>query len=154
MDKITKSLLDTFSSQYEIESLSEPTRFEHFSNFSITSKLFRGSFEIDDVHSGSGGDCAIDGLVFIVNGRIIVDEDELRDVVEATSHLDADIIFIQSKTSSSFDGSSIGSFIHGIKDFLSDNPQLVQNEKIKKMKDVWESAISMSSYMINRSVVA
>ncbi len=150
MDKITKSLLDTFSNQNEIESLSESTRFEHFSNFSIISKLFRGSFELDDIHSGSGGDCGIDGLAIIVNGRIILDEDELRDVVEATSHLDADITFIQSKTSSSFDGSSIGSFIHGVKDFLSDDPQLVQNEKIQKMKEVWESAISMSSYMVNR----
>jgi len=150
MDKITKSLIDTFSSQYEIESLNESTRFEHFSNFSVTSKLFRGSFEIDDIHSGSGGDCAIDGLILIVNGRIIIDEDELRDVVEATSHLDADIIFIQSKTSSSFDGSSIGSFIHGVKDFLSDQPQLVQSEKIKKMKEIWESVISMSSYIVNR----
>lgn len=45
MDKITKSLLDTFSSQYEIESLSESTRLEHFSNFSITSKLFRASLQ-------------------------------------------------------------------------------------------------------------
>jgi len=132
MDKITRSLLDTFSNQNEIEALSESTRFEHFSNFSIISKLFRGSFELDDIHSGSGGDCGIDGLAFIVNGRIILDEDELRDVVEATSHLDADITFIQAKTSSSFDGSSIGSFIHGIKDFLSDDPQLVQNDKIKK----------------------
>lgn len=150
MDKITKSLLDTFSGQYEIESLSESTRFEHFSNFSVTSKLFRGSFELDDIHSGAGGDCAIDGMTLIVNGRIVLDEDELRDVVEATSHLDADITFIQSKTSSSFDGSAIGSFIHGVKDFLSDEPQLVQNDKIKKMNDIWESVISMSSYMVNR----
>ena len=153
MDKITKSLLDTFSNQNEIESLTESTKFEHFSNFSIISKLFRGSFELDDIHSGAGGDCGIDGLAIIVNGRVILDEDELRDVVETTSHLDADITFIQSKTSSSFGGSAIGSFIHGVKDFLSDNPQLVQNDKIKKMKEVWESAISMSSYMVNRRPV-
>lgn len=150
MDKITKSLLDTFSNQNEIEALGESKRFEHFSNFSITAKLFRGSFELDDIHTGAGGDCAIDGLALVVNGRIILDEDELRDVVEATSHLDADITFIQSKTTSSFDGSAIGSFIHGVKDFLSDEPQLVQNNKIQKMKEIWELAISMSSYMVNR----
>ncbi|MGZ8213329.1 MAG: AIPR family protein [Methylosarcina sp.] len=150
MDKITKSLLDTFSGQYEIESLSESMRFEHFSNFSIISKLFRGSFELDDIHSGAAGDCAIDGIALIVNGRIILDEDELRDVVDATAYLDVDITYIQSKTSSSFDGSAIGSFIHGIKDFLSDEPQLVQNDKIKKMKEIWETIISMSSYMVNR----
>ncbi|VEN74078.1 conserved hypothetical protein [Candidatus Desulfarcum epimagneticum] len=150
MDKITKSLLDTFSSQYEIEALDESKQFEHFSNFSVTSKLFRGSFDLGDVHTGSGGDSAIDGMAIIVNGRMITDEDELRDVVETTSHLDADITFIQTKTSSKFDGSRIGSFIHGVKDFLSDEPQLVQNEKIRKMKEIWEALISMSSYMVNR----
>src|SRR5690606_12721179 len=101
MDKITKSLIDTFSNQYEIENVSEAIKFEHFSNFSVVSKLFRGSFELDDIHAGSGGDCGIDGLALIVNGRIITDEDELRDVVDTTSHLDADLIFIQAKTSSS-----------------------------------------------------
>src|SRR5690554_2117792 len=135
MDKITKSLLDGFSSQYEIESKPESTQFEHFCNYSVTSKLFRGSFELEDIHSGAGGDCAIDGIVLIVNGRLVLDEDELRDVVDSTSCLDADIIFIQSKTSSSFDGSAIGSFIHGVKDFLSDSPKLVQNEKIKKRSE-------------------
>ena len=153
MDKITKSLIDTFSHQYEIEYVSEATKFEHFSNFSLVSKLFRGSFELEDIHAGSGGDCGIDGLALIVNGRIIIDEDELRDVVDTTSHLDADVTFIQAKTSSSFDGSSIGSFIHGVKDFLSDDPQLVQNDRIRKMKAIWELAISMSSYMINRRPV-
>lgn len=150
MDKITKSLIETFSKQYEIENVDEATKFEHFSNFSIISKLFRGSFELDDIHAGSGGDCGVDGLALLVNGRIIIDEDELRDVVETTSHLDADITFIQAKTSSSFDGSAIGSFIHGVKDFLNDEPQLVQNERIRTMKAIWESVISMSSYMVNR----
>ena len=82
MDKITKSLLDTFSNQYELNSIEEHQKFEHFSNFSIISKLFRGSFELEDIHSGSGGDCGIDGIFLIVNGRLILDEDELNDVVE------------------------------------------------------------------------
>lgn len=153
MDKITRSLLDGFSSQYEIENKPESVQFEYFCNYAVISKLFRGSYELEDVHSGSGGDCAIDGVALIVNGRLILDEDELRDVVEATSYLDADIVFIQSKTSSSFDGSAIGTFIHGVKDFLSDKPRLVQNEKIRKMKNIWEVIFSMSSYMVNRRPV-
>jgi hypothetical protein len=150
MDKITRSLLDTFVEQNELNKLKESTQFEHFANYSITSKLYRGSFELDDVHTGSGGDSAIDGLCIVVNARIITDEEELRDVVSNSDYLDADITFIQAKTSSSFDGSEIGNFIHGVKDFLADEPQLVQNEKIKQAKAIWESLISMSSYMVNR----
>lgn len=150
MDKITKSLLETFSAQNDIEKLGESTQFEHFANYSIISKLNRSSFELDYIHTGSGGDCAIDGLCLVVNGKIITDIDELHEVVEGPGHLDADIIFIQSKTTSSFNGSDIGAFIHGVKDFLSDEPRLVQNEKVKLIKSLWDSIISMSSYMLNR----
>lgn len=85
-----------------------------------------------------------------INGKIITDCDELRELVEAAGHLDAEIVFVQSKTTSSFNGSEIGSFIHGVKDFLSDEPKLVQNDKIKLMKTLWDETISLSSHMINR----
>ncbi len=150
MDKITGSLLKSFTEQCEIEKLNESTQFEHFANYSILSKQYRGSFELEDIHSGSGGDCAIDGLFILVNGRLVCDKDELREIVEASNQLDAELGFIQTKTSSSFSGADIGSFIHGIKDFLSDEPKLVQNETIQAKKDVWEEIILMSSYMINR----
>ncbi len=150
MDKITNSLLETFSKQNELGKLDISTQFEHFVNYCITSKLFRGSFEVDDIHVGSGNDSAIDGVCIVVNGRLVTDEEELKDVVDNSGYLDADITFIQSKTSSSFDGSAIGSFIHGVKDFLSDSPQLVQNEKVRVKKEIWESVIRMSDHMINR----
>lgn len=150
MDKITKSLLDTFAGQNELEKKEESVQFEHFSNFSIISKLNRSSFELDDIHTASGGDCAIDGLCLVVNGKIVTDSDELTELVTSSGNRDADIIFIQSKTTSSFSGSDIGSFIHGVKDFLADSPTLVQNDRIKNMKSLWETVISLSSYMVNR----
>lgn len=150
MDKITKSLLETFSTQNEIENLSESIQFEHFSNYSIVSKLNRSSFELEEIHTGNGGDCAIDGLCIIANGKIIADTDELNEVIDGPGYLDAEIVFIQSKTTSSFSGSDVGSFIYGVKDFLSDEPKLVQNEKIMEIKAIWDSVINKSSYMINR----
>lgn len=150
MDKITKSLLDTFAGQFELEKLDEHVQFEHFANYAIISKLNRSTLDLDDIHVGSGGDCAIDGICLIVNGKIITDADELREIVEGPQHLDADVIFIQAKTTSSFSGSDIGSFIHGVKDFLSDTPKLVQNRKIKEARFLWDAVISMSSYMVER----
>lgn len=150
MDKITNSLLTTFVNQNELAKKDVSEQFEHFANYAITSKIFRGSFELEDIHVGSGGDCAIDGMCIVVNGRLITDEDMLKDVVDNSGYLDADIAFVQSKTSSNFDGSAIGSFIHGVKDFLADVPQLVQNSSIKKMKGIWELLIQMSDNMVNR----
>lgn len=153
MDKIAESLVKTFSEQNELDKCDLPTQFEHFANYAVLSKLFRGSFELDDIHTGSGGDCAIDGLFLIINGRLINDVDELNDIAEQAGYLDADIGFIQTKTASSFSGAEIGSFIHGIKDFLSDNPHLVQNDQIKIRKSMWEQLIQKSSLMINRRPV-
>lgn len=150
MDKITKSLLDTFAAQFELEKLAEHTQFEHFANYAIISKLNRSTFDLEDVHAGSGNDCGIDGICLVANGKIITDVDELREIVDGPQHLDADIIFIQSKTTSSFSGSDIGSFIHGVKDFISDSPKLVQNAKIKEARYLWDAVISMSSYMVER----
>lgn len=150
LDKITKSLLDTFAGQFELEKLDEHVQLEHFANYAIISKLNRSTFDLDDIHVGSGGDCAIDGICLVVNGKIITDADELREIVEGPQHLDADVIFIQAKTTSSFSGSDIGSFIHGVKDFLSDAPKLVQNRKIKEARLLWDAVISMSSYMVER----
>ena len=150
MDKITKSLLETFSAQNDIKECIESAQFEHFVNYCIISKLNRSNFELEDIHTGSGGDCAIDGLCLIVNGKIITDSDELKELIDATGHLDAEIVFIQTKTTSSFNGSEIGSFIHGVKDFLSDDPKLVQNDAIKSLKLIWDDVISFSSHMVNR----
>ena len=120
MDRITKSLLESFVQENELDNLPEYMQFEHFTNFSIVSKLTRSSFDLDDIHTGKNSDCAIDGCCIFANGRFMIEIEELNDIVEGSGFLDCDLTFIQAKTSSSFDGSEIGNFIHGVKDFLSD----------------------------------
>lgn len=150
MDKITKSLLDSFSNDNELNNLTEDKQFEHFVNYSVVSKLHRTSFELDSVHTGGGGDSSIDGLALIVNGKLITDVEELNDIVTESGYIDCDIVFIQSKTSSRFEGSEIGSFIFGVKDFISDQSKLVHNEIVKNIKEIWELIISKSAFMVNR----
>lgn len=55
MDKITKSLLESFSIDNELTKLAEDRQFEHFANFSVVSKLHRTTFELDSVYTGGGG---------------------------------------------------------------------------------------------------
>lgn len=150
MDKITRNLLDSFVGENELERLEESKQFEYFVNYVVVSKLHRSSFELDSLDTGEGGDGAIDGLAVIANGRLVTDVDELDDIVSDSKYLDCDVAFIQSKTSSKFEGSEIGSFIFGVKDFISDQPKLVHNEKMKKLKEIWEAVISKSSYMVHR----
>lgn len=150
MDKITNSLLESFSEQYELKKLDASVRFEHFCNFSIISKLNRSTFDLDDVHTGEGNDCGMDGLIISINGKIIDSLDSFVDFLPNCSFLDVDLTFIQAKTSSSFEGAQIFNFVNGIKDFLSDNPKLIQNQKIKECKELWEEVLKFSSMMHNR----
>lgn len=150
MDKITNSLLESFSDQYELKKLDASVRFEHFCNFSIISKLNRSTFDLDEVHTGEGNDCGIDGLIISVNGKIIDSVDSFAEFLPNCSFLDIDLTFIQAKTSSSFEGAQIFNFVNGVKDFLSDTPKLVQNQKIRECKELWEEVLKYSSMMHNR----
>jgi AIPR protein len=150
MDKITQNLLKKFVNENELERLEESKQFEYFANYVVISRLHRSSFEIDSLDTGGGGDGAIDGLAIIINGRLVTEVQELEDIVTGSEYLDCDVVFIQSKMSSKFESSEIGSFIFGIKDFISDDSKLVHNEEIKKLKDIWEAVIEKSSYMIRR----
>lgn len=150
MDKITQSLLESFSTDNGINGLEQWEQFEHFTNFCVISKLYRNTFDLAAVHSGKGGDGSFDGIAIIVNGQMIEDIEELDDVVQTSNFLDCDIIFIQAKTTSAFQGSQIGNLIFGVKDFISDSPKLIQNEFLKQRKEIWEAVISKSALMHNR----
>lgn len=79
---ITKSHLDDFIYAYGCNDLSENEAFEKFIIFSVTSKYVRNQTItkslIDDVNIGNGGDWGIDGLLIVVNGRIIAKINEIN----------------------------------------------------------------------------
>ncbi|WP_305817386.1 AIPR family protein [Photobacterium leiognathi] len=150
MDRITQSLLTKFSESYELEKLETSEQFEHFCNYSVISKHHKRTFSLYDIHTGNGGDSAIDGCAFIVNGRLITSVDELNDLCESSGVLDCDIIIVQAKTSSNFDNKEVAGFFHGVSDFLSEKSTLEQNDDIKKAKEIWDTIIENSPYMLNR----
>ncbi|WP_241618879.1 AIPR family protein [Rosenbergiella epipactidis] len=151
MDAITKSLLSSFSHIHEIDKEKESVRFENFCSYSIVTNVIRSSFELESVHTGDGGDCGIDGCAIIVNGKLVFDIDEIESLRDANKYLDVDIIFIQAKTSSSFDSGFIGKFLRGVKGFISGKSKAVKNEKIKHMANLWSFIIENSHYMKNRN---
>jgi hypothetical protein len=130
MDRITKSLVKDFILNQGIISESESSDFEKFSNFSIISLEYQKSFDIDFVTVGDGNDTALDGIAILANGVLIENTDEIDDLLEKNGFLEVEFIFIQSKTSSSFDSGEIGKFLYGVKDFFSETPTLVRNTDI------------------------
>lgn len=151
MDAITSSLLKSFSNIHGLDGEKESVRFENFCSYSVITNVIRTTFDLESVHTGDGGDCGIDGCAIIVNGKLVFDIDEIDELRDTNKYLDVDLIFIQSKTSSSFDGGFIGKFLRGVKGFISGNSRSIKNDKIKYMMSLWNHIIENSHYMVNRN---
>ena len=144
MDRITKQLVNELVNTQEIKNKNESENFEFFVNFSVISNEYNRTFNLEDVTIGSGQDTGIDGLAIIVNGTIVTTIDEIDNYIESNGFLDVSYIFVQAKTSSSFDTSEIRTFSDGVKDFFRETPTLPRNNDIKNLSDV-------SNYILNNA---
>ena len=147
MDRITSNLLKEFAEEYGLAGLPESEQFEHFVNFVIVSLEYSESFDPSDVHVGRKGLPGIDGLAIIVNGVLVTEEEEIDNLLEANNYLDVDYIFMQAKTSSSFDGSEIGSFIEAVRDFFREQPRLLRNAQLDQKARISEHTLKHTSKM-------
>ena len=136
MDKITSALLDQFSREYEIEKLKESVRFEHFAGFATIRRHYSRSFDPCDVVTGSGGDTGIDVIAIIVNNVLVTDVDTVASLADQNGYVEAVFIFVQAERSDNFDGSKIGDFGTGVRDFFSDKPKQKRNQKIKDAAEI------------------
>ncbi len=128
--------MEEFASQNSLTKLAEDKLFEHFAAYVATSDHLSDSLDTTDVVVGSGGDCAIDAITFIVNGVAVTDPAEISDLAATNKYVDASIVIVQAERSSSFDAAKIGSIGFGIADFFSESSQLPQNNDIKDAKIV------------------
>nr|WP_315419950.1 AIPR family protein [uncultured Pedobacter sp.] len=136
MDRITESLIAELIVNQELTSEGESKDFEKLANYSIVSNEYNKTFEIDSLTVGDGNDTGIDGIAIIVNGQLVESIEEVQDLLDRNSFLDVNYIFIQAKTTSSFEGADMNTFIFGVLDFFSQNPKLVRNNDIIKFAEI------------------
>ena len=151
MDKVTESLLAEFSNEHSIEGLIESKRFEHFAAFVMIRGEHSESFDTHDVVVGDddttygGGDTGIDAIAIIANGVLVTDLDELDELIERAGYLDVTFIFVQSETSSHFEGGKIGTFGEGVVDFFRDVPKFTRNNKVEQAATIMRTIYDKSS---------
>lgn len=145
MDRITKKLLQDFLKAQEMEPGDEANDFELFCNYSILSNEYNKTFDAKTITVGSGADTGIDGLAIIVNGHLVEDTDEVDNLLESNGFLDVTYLFIQTKTSSSFDTKEMHGFYFGVSDFFSEDPKLARNDDIKKFSELSEYILDNAS---------
>lgn len=96
----------------------EGTESELFERYVAANYLFQ--YVNDDVESiersviGGGGDEGIDVGAVVVNGRIVFEPDEIDELISEQTANSAKVIFIQAKTSESYDSKLIAKFLHGV----------------------------------------
>lgn len=136
MDRITIKLVEDFLILQDISSQGIEKDFELFANYCAFSKEYNRTFDARTVTIGAGSDTGIDGIGIIVNGYLVDDTEEVSDLLEQNGYIEVTYIFVQAKTSSSFDSKEIGAFCFGVKDFFSENPGLIRNDDITKFAEI------------------
>ena len=106
MDVVTQSLLKEFAESQKIEGLKQSDQFEAFINYIVVSDVYPEEFDFNVVAAGEG-EFGIDGIAIIVNDAIVDDEEQLDDIIEHNAVLQVQFIFLQAKTSSSFDAGDL-----------------------------------------------
>jgi len=120
MNRIIESFLCTHKDEYSIHHLSNETAFEHFVNKCIVNKYSIERFDPSDIMTDSG-EQGVDGVAICVNGRVVTTTDELDSIKKEAKTLEVKFIFTQAKTSNSFNGEDIGTFLYGVKSFFADD---------------------------------
>lgn len=133
MDKIIQSYMGDFLKSHEIAEKRESQQFEMFASYCAISQQYGEQFCINDIITGAGGDCGIDGIAVIANGTLINSKEEIDDLIDINKKISELVfIFVQAKTSSTFSSSEMGTFGAGVVDFFSETPRFPRNEFIKE----------------------
>lgn len=94
------------------------TEAEQFERYVSANYLFQYVGDNVDLieHSvlGGGSDEGIDIAAVVVNGRIVSEPEEIDDLISEQGANTAKVIFIQAKTSESYDSKLIAKFLHGV----------------------------------------
>lgn len=144
MDRITKGYMNSFSISQELKNITdESSLFELFSCYCVLSKEYTESFDLSDIVTSGGNDSGIDGIAIIANNVIIHSSEEFDDLVEQTHFItDLKFVFVQAKSSSSFNGGDIATFGFGVRDIFKDKPEMVQNPEIKDKSSIISHILS------------
>lgn len=136
MDAITLSILNEFSTSFDIQNNSEDSRFEHLAAWLAVRRHHSDyTFNPSDLVTGSGGDTGIDAIGVIVNNNLVTDVDDVDSLIEVNGYLDVTFVFVQAERSSNFDTAKLGQFGHGVRDFFSD-ASLPRNETVQRYADI------------------
>lgn len=144
MDKITRSLVDSYSASEQIGQLDLSEQFERFVTYSVVTRIHSDTFNVEDLLTAGANDTGIDSIAILVNGVLITEPEEVDELAVKNKYIEARFVFVQAKTGSNFNGGEISTFCFGVNDFFKDDPKLPRNEFIKRMVEIQQRVFKHS----------
>lgn len=133
MNSIVRPFLENHIKSYELKE-DIPKAFEHFFNYLTVRNYTSRHFDPYDVSLGKG-EVGIDGVAIIVNDTLITSFSQIEELFENGADVSVSIVFIQSKTSETFDSSALSQFFSSVNDFLNEG-KINMNDKAKELQKI------------------
>lgn len=147
LEPIINAKFKKYRDQLELNNISDGVAFEQFVNYVILRShhpdAFNGDSELQEkVNVGGTQDMGIDGIAIKLNGLLIRDIAEAKDLVNKFPRVAIEFIFIQSKYKSNFEKGEFNNFSDGVREFLSENQRQPHSNQIKDLIKIKEFLIS------------
>lgn len=151
MDRIIESYLSKFRKDFEYDKKIDNTKaFEDFVNYTILERKIEEKIDadlIDDLNIGKNSTIGLDGFAILINGHLVQDIENIDLILNDNkkSKAEAEVYFIQSKTTKSFEGKEILSFGQAVADFVSQEPKYIWTDLAREKINLFNHLISRAT---------
>lgn len=153
MDTITQSFLKEFVESKNYLNYDKSIQFEHFVNYCIVNKEYDSiSFDEKQISTGISTQ-GIDGIGIIVNNKLCSSTEEIQNLIDLNRTLTVTFIFIQSKTSTKFEGTQIDNLFRWTKVFFQGSGDLFVTEEMRNFIEMKNFIFTNSKYMKDRNPI-
>ncbi|MFC2974692.1 AIPR family protein [Azotobacter bryophylli] len=138
-NRILLGRLHDFAEEFSMQHLEESKIFENFVNYVIFSRIDPeafsdpSTFKVVDIDSG--GTFGVDAFGLIVNNTLMTTADDLE-LQAKSKRIDARLVFIQTKRSTSFDSGEFLKFTKAVKDIFNEEGVIQESEDIAETREL------------------
>lgn len=132
MDRITQSMVESFSVSQDLGITDPSLLFEYFVNYCCVNSVYGlNNFDLEEITTGHGTQ-GIDGIAIVVNQKLINSTDDIDMLIEMNQTISVKFVLIQTKTSESFKNAEIGNLFTYTKLYFSDDTSIFKTPEMQK----------------------
>lgn len=132
MDRITQSMIESFSNSQNLGIVDPTVLFEYFVNYCTVNNIYGSNdFDLEEITTGKATQ-GIDGIAVVVNQKLINSIDDIDLLISLNQTISVKFILIQTKTSESFNNSEISNFFTYSKLFFSEETAIFKTPEMQK----------------------